>query len=99
MLYMQMNYSIKIQYKGKGELTKHFPLNTERKLEEKDDDYDSGLLTGCRIQNMNNDDIFAKKIKKLYKKSRQFSKIHNNSSNLINISKNESSSIIVNKFN
>ena len=86
--------------KSKGELkfrtTKNSPLYTKRKIEENDD---SGLLTGGRIKNMNNDDIFAKKIKKLYKKSGQFSQIHNNSSNLINNSKNESSSIIVNKFN
>ena len=86
--------------KSKGELkfktTKNSPLYTKRKIEE---NYDSGLLTGGRIKNMNNDDIFAKKIKKLYKQSGQFSQIHNNSSNLINNSKNESSSIIVNKFN
>ena len=49
---------------------------------------------------MNNEDLFSKKIKKLYKKSGHFSQLHNNSSNIINNnSKNESSSIIVNKFN
>ncbi len=79
--------------------SKNSPLYTKRKIEV-NEDINSGLFTGGLLKNTNNDDLFSKKIKKLYKKSGQFSQIHNNSSNLIsNNSKNESSSIIVNKFN
>ena len=90
--------SLKNKPEFKFRTTKNSPLYTKRKIEESDDLH-TGLLTGGRIKNFNNDDMFAKKIKKLYKKSGQFSQIHNNSSNLMNNSKNESSSIVVNKFN
>ena len=90
--------SLKNKADFKFRTTKNSPLYTKRKIEE-NDELNSGLLTGGRIKNLNNDDIFIKKIKK-FKKSGQFSQIHNNSSNLINNnSKNESSSIIINKFN
>ena len=89
--------------KSKGDIkfrtSKNSPLYTKRKIEVSEE-INNGLFTGGRLKNNNNEDLFSKKIKKLYKKSGQFSQIHNNSSNLIsNNSKNESSSIIVNKFN
>ena len=91
--------SLKAKADFKFRTSKNSPLYTKRKIEENEEAH-SGLLTGGRVKNTNNDDIFTKKIKKLYKKSGQFSQIHNNSSNLINNnSKNESSSIIVNKYN
>ena len=65
--------SLKNKPEFKFRTTKNSPLYTKRKIEESDDLH-TGLLTGGRIKNFNNDDMFAKKIKKLYKKSGQFSK-------------------------
>ena len=77
--------------------SKNSPLYTKRKIEV-NEEINNGLLTGRIKNNGNNgEDLFSKKIRKLYKKSGHFSQIHNNSLGLIN--KNESSSIISNKFN
>ena len=89
--------------KTKGDIkfrtSKNSPLYTKRKIEV-NEEINNGLFTGGRANNNKNEDLFSKKIKKIYKKQGNFSSIHNNSSNLIsNNSKNESSSIIVNKFN
>ena len=79
--------------------TKNSPLYTKRKIEV-NEDMNSGIFAGGRLKNSNNEDLFSKKIKKLYKKSGNFSQLHNNSSNLINNnSKNDSASITANKLN
>jgi hypothetical protein len=77
--------------------SKNSPVYTKRKIDV-NEDTNSGLLTGGRVVN-NNEDLFSKKIKKMYKKG-QFSQLNDNSSNLMsNNSKNESASLLVNKFN
>ena len=89
--------NIKAKASLKFRTSKNSPLYTKRKIEV-NEEINNGLLTGRIKNNGNNgEDLFSKKIRKLYKKSGHFSQIHNNSLGLIN--KNESSSIISNKFN
>ena len=92
--------SLKPKVDFKFRTSKNSPLYTKRKIEV-NEEINSGLFSGRLKNNQNNnEDLFTNKMKKLYKKANQFSQIHmhNNSSNLINNSKNDSSSIIVNKF-
>ena len=93
------NKSLKVKSDLKFRTSKNSPLYTKRKIEV-NEDMNSGIFAGGRLKNSNNEDLFSKKIKKLYKKSGNYSQLHNNSSNLINNnSKNESSSITANKLN
>ena len=93
------NKSLKVKSDFKFRTTKNSPLYTKRKIEV-NEDMNSGIFAGGRLKNSNNEDLFSKKIKKLYKKSGNFSQLHNNSSNLINNnSKNDSASITANKLN
>ena len=93
------NKNLKIKSDLKFRSTKNSPLYTKRKIEV-NEDMNSGIFAGGRLKNSNNEDLFSKKIKKLYKKSGNYSQLHNNSSNLINNnSKNESSTITANKLN
>ena len=93
------NKSLKVKSDFKFRTTKNSPLYTKRKIEV-NEDMNSGIFAGGRLKNSNNEDLFSKKIKKLYKKSGNFSQLHNNSSNLINNnSKNDSASITNNKLN
>ena len=93
------NKSLKVKSDFKFRTTKNSPLYTKRKIEV-NEDMNSGIFAGGRLKNTNNEDLFTKKIKKLYKKSGNFSQLHNNSSNLINNnSKNDSASITNNKLN
>ena len=93
------NKSLKVKSDFKFRTTKNSPLYTKRKIEV-NEDMNSGIFAGGRLKNSNNEDLFTKKIKKLYKKSGNFSQLHNNSSNLINNnSKNDSASITNNKLN
>ena len=102
-LYINELFNKNNNLKSKGALkfrtSKNSPLYTKRKIEV-NEETNSGLFTGRLKNNNNNDDLFSKKIRKLYKKSGHLSQLHNNSSNLIgNNYKNESSAIISNKFN
>ena len=93
------NKSLKVKSDFKFRTSKNSPLYTKRKIEI-NEDMNSGIFAGGRLKNSNNEDLFSKKIKKLYKKSGNFSQLHNNSSNLINnSSKNDSASITANKLN
>ena len=93
------NKSLKVKPDFKFRTAKNSPLYTKRKIEV-NEDMNSGIFAGGRLKNSNNEDLFSKKIKKLYKKSGNFSQLHNNSSNLINNnSKNDSASIATNKLN
>ena len=92
------NKSLKVKSDFKFRTTKNSPLYTKRKIEV-NEDMNSGIFAGGRLKNNNGEDVFSKKIKKLYKKSGNFSQLHNNSSNLINNNKNESASITANKIN
>ena len=93
------NKSLKVKSDFKFRTSKNSPLYTKRKIEV-NDEMNSGIFAGGRLKNSNNEDLFSKKIKKLYKKSGNFSQMHNNSSNLIsNNSKNDSASITANKLN
>ena len=83
--------NIKVKNDFKFRTTKNSPLYTKRKIEV-NEDLNSAIFTGNKIKNNNNEDFLPKKIKKLYKKTNNYSQLHNNSSNLINNnSKNESS--------
>ena len=85
------NKNIKVKNDFKFRTSKNSPLYTKRKIEV-NEDMNSAIFTGNRIKNNGNEDLLSKKIKKLYKKTCNFSQLHNNSSNLINNnSKNESS--------
>ena len=92
------NKSLKVKSDFKFRTTKNSPLYTKRKIE-RNEDMNSGIFVGGRLKNSNGEELFSKKIKKLYKKSGNFSQLHNNSSNLINNNKNESASITANKIN
>ena len=84
------NKSLKVKSDFKFRTTKNSPIYSQRKIEV-NEDMNSGLFAGGRLKNTNNEDLFSKKIKKLYKKTGNFSQLHNNSSNLIsNNSKNDS---------
>ena len=93
------NKSLKVKSDFKFRTTKNSPIYSQRKIEV-NEDMNSGIFAGGRLKNTNNEDLFSKKIKKLYKKTGNFSQLHNNSSNLIsNNSKNDSNSITNNKLN
>ena len=87
--------NIKPKSDFKFRTSKNSPLYTKRRIDANDEINSNELLMGGRIKNNNNEDLFSKKIKKLYKKSGgNFSQLHNNSSNLMY----NNSSIVANKF-
>ncbi len=89
---------MKSKLNPKFRTSKNSPIYSKRKIEANEDS-NNGILTGGRLGNNKKEDLFTRKIKKIYKKSNQFSQLPNNSSNLINNSKNESASMLLNKFN